>query len=68
MKLTSRKKVEILRPVVYVEFSSVLYAVITIMRIYALGLRVLRVTLLCGDKPAGKLKYLVIPSVQLIRR
>ena len=68
MKPTPRKNGRILRPVVYIEYSSLLLAVLAIMRVYAVGVRRVRLTVMCGDKPEGRYKYWVFPVIRLIRR
>lgn len=69
MKLTSRKKVEIIRPEVQIECNSYLMCVYVIARIYLKFFRCLRVVLTMetenGEKPVEERKYWVIPKINV---
>ena len=68
MKLRCVKKAEILRPVIYIEYTSVLHAVWAVILAYKCCLRRVRINVTCGKTIAGRFRYWIIPVVRLIRR
>ena len=68
MKLTSPKKAEIIRPVIYIEYTSALQAVKAVILAYKCCLRRVQINVTCGKSIVGRFKYRIIPVVRLIRR
>ena len=68
MKYISSNKPKIIRPVIYVEYTTVLQAVKAVILAYVCCFKQVQINVTCDDYIIGRIRFRIIPIVRLIRR